>query len=78
MKKQNLKLGFYRSSRGVNSSVSAILSSSLKNIAFGSSMKSEREAYDRAMDLLSSIGVEMDTIRLVSYQDRHGSYSWIS
>ena len=47
-------------------------------IAFGSSMKSEREAYDRAMDLLSSIGVEMDTIRLVSYQDRHGSYSWIS
>ena len=36
-------------------------------IAFGSSMKSEREAYDRAMDLLKSIGVEMDSIRLDRY-----------
>ena len=36
-------------------------------IAFGSSMKSEREAYDRAMRLLSSIGVEMDSIRLDRY-----------
>ncbi|MCL5988777.1 MAG: ISNCY family transposase [Candidatus Thermoplasmatota archaeon] len=36
-------------------------------IAFGSSMKSEREAYDRAMDLLSSIGIEMDSIRLDRY-----------
>ena len=35
--------------------------------AFGSSMKSEREAYDRAMDLLSSISVEMDSIRLDRY-----------
>ena len=36
-------------------------------IAFGSSMKSEREAYDRAMDLLSSTGIEMDSIRLDRY-----------
>ncbi|MGC8563113.1 MAG: ISNCY-like element ISFac3 family transposase [Thermoplasmata archaeon] len=36
-------------------------------IAFGSSMKSEREAYDRAMDLLKSIGVEVDSIRLDRY-----------
>ena len=36
-------------------------------IAFGSSMKSEREAYDRAMKLLSSIGIEMDSIRLDRY-----------
>ena len=48
-------------------------------IAFGSSMKSERDAYDRAMDLLSSIGVEMDSIRLdryyssPSYMDRLGN-----
>ena len=36
-------------------------------IAFGSSMKSEREAYDRAMDLLSTLGLEMDFIRLDRY-----------
>ena len=36
-------------------------------IALGSSMKSEREAYDRAMNLLSFIGVEMDSIRLDRY-----------
>ncbi len=36
-------------------------------IAFGSSMKSEREAYDRAMNLLSSIGIEIDSIRLDRY-----------
>ena len=36
-------------------------------IAFGSSMKSEREAYGRAMDLLSSIEIEMDSIRLDRY-----------
>ena len=36
-------------------------------IAFGSSMKSEREAYDRAIKLLSSIHVEMDSIRLDRY-----------
>ena len=33
----------------------------------GPSMKSERSAYDRAMDLLSSIGIEMDSIRLDRY-----------
>ena len=36
-------------------------------IALGSSMKSERAAYDRAMDLLTSIGIEMDSIRLDRY-----------
>ncbi|MEM3830146.1 MAG: ISNCY family transposase, partial [Conexivisphaerales archaeon] len=36
-------------------------------IAFGSSMKSESEAYDRAMKLLSSFGIEMDSIRLDRY-----------
>ena len=36
-------------------------------IAFGSSMKSERGAYDRAMNLLSSTGIEMDSIRLDRY-----------
>ena len=36
-------------------------------VAFGSSMKSEREAYGRAMDLLSSIEIEMDSIRLDRY-----------
>ena len=46
---------------------------------FGSSMKSEREAYDRAMKLLSSIDVEMDSIRLdryyssPSYMDKLGN-----
>ena len=36
-------------------------------VAFGSSMKSEREAYDRAMNLLPSTGIEMDSIRLDRY-----------
>ena len=36
-------------------------------ITFGSSMKSERSAYDRAMKLLSSTGIEMDSIRLDRY-----------
>ena len=36
-------------------------------IAFGSSMKSERGAHDRAMNLLSSTGIEMDSIRLDRY-----------
>ena len=36
-------------------------------IAFGSSMKSEREAYHRAMKLLPSTGIEMDSIRLDRY-----------
>jgi len=48
-------------------------------IAFGSSMKSEREAYDRAMKLLSSLGIRMDSVRLdryyssPSYMDRIGN-----
>ena len=47
-------------------------------IAFGSSMKSEREAYGRAMDLLATLGMRMDSIRLdryyssPSYMDRLG------
>ena len=36
-------------------------------IAFSSSMNSEREAYDRTMKLLSSINVEMDSIRYDRY-----------
>ena len=42
-------------------------------------MKSEREAYDRAMNLLSSMGIEMDSIRLdrycssPSYMDKLGN-----
>ena len=36
-------------------------------IALESSMKSEREAYDRAMNLLPSTGIEMDSIRLDRY-----------
>ena len=36
-------------------------------IALSSSMKLEREAYDRAMDLLTSIGIEMDSMRLDRY-----------
>ena len=36
-------------------------------IAFGSSMKSEKEAYDRAMHLLSSVGIGMDSVRLDRY-----------
>ena len=30
-------------------------------------MKSEREAYDRAMDLLAIMGIHMDSIRLDRY-----------
>jgi len=47
-------------------------------IALGSSMKSEKEAYDRAMNLFSSLDVKMDSIRLdryysaPSYVDRLG------
>ncbi len=36
-------------------------------IAIGSSMKSERESYDRAMNLLTFILIEMDSIRLDRY-----------
>jgi transposase len=48
-------------------------------VAFGSSMRSERGAYDRAMNLLSSTGIEMDSIRLdryyssPSYMDKLGN-----
>ena len=42
-------------------------------IAFGSSMKSEREAYERAMNLLAIIGMHMDSIRLDRY---HSSPSY--
>jgi len=48
-------------------------------IALGSSMKSGREAYDRAMDLLSSLGIEMDSVRpdryysSPSYMDKLGN-----
>ena len=48
-------------------------------IAFGSSMKSEKEAFDRAMTMLSSLDVEMSSVRLdryyssPSYVDRFGS-----
>ena len=47
-------------------------------ISFGSSMRSEREAYDRAIELLSSIGIELSSMRLdryyssPSYVDRLG------
>ena len=47
-------------------------------IAFGSSMKSEKEAFDRAMALLSGIDVELSSVRLdryyssPSYADRFG------
>ena len=34
-------------------------------------MKSEREAYDRAMNLLSSIGIVVDSIRLDRYYSSH-------
>ncbi len=36
-------------------------------MAFGSSMKSVREAYDRVMKRLPSIWIEMDSLRLDKY-----------
>ena len=48
-------------------------------VAFGSSMKSEVEAFDRAMTKLSSLGTGMSSVRLdryyssPSYVDRFGS-----
>ena len=36
-------------------------------IAFGSSMKSEREAFDRAMTMLSSLDIEVSSVRLDRY-----------
>jgi transposase len=44
--------------------------SSRMYLAYGSSMKSEREAFDRAMAMLSTIDVAVDTVRL----DRYYSY----
>ena len=52
-------------------------------IALESSMKSEREAYDRAMNLLPSTGIEMDSIRLdryyssPSYMDKLGKTKFL-
>ena len=48
-------------------------------IAFGSSMKSEREAFDRTMTVLSSLDIEMSSVMLdryyssPSYVDRFGN-----
>ena len=39
-------------------------------LAYGSSMRSERQAFDRAMEMLSTIDVPVDTVRL----DRYYSY----
>ncbi|MEM3191896.1 MAG: hypothetical protein QW478_11660 [Candidatus Micrarchaeaceae archaeon] len=39
--------------------------------AFRSSVKSEREAYVRAINFLSLIGIEMDSIRLDRYCSSH-------
>jgi hypothetical protein len=36
-------------------------------VAFGSSVKSERDAYERAMDLLAIIGMHVDSICLDRY-----------
>ena len=44
--------------------------SSRMYLAYGSSMKSEKEAFDRAMAMLSTIDVTIDTVRL----DRYYSY----
>jgi len=44
--------------------------SSRMYIAYGSSMKSEKEAYDRAMRMLSTIDVKVESVRL----DRYYSY----
>jgi transposase len=39
-------------------------------LAYGSSMRSERQAFDRAMEMLSTVDVTIDTVRL----DRYYSY----
>ena len=36
-------------------------------IGYAVSMKSEREAYERVMDILSALGLDMDSIRLDRY-----------
>ncbi len=47
-------------------------------VAFGMSLKSEKEAFDRAMEMLKHIDVEIDSVRLdkyysfPSYVDRFG------
>ncbi len=41
--------------------------SSKMYLAYGSSMRSEKEAYDRAMRMLSAIDVTLDTVRLDRY-----------
>jgi len=46
--------------------------SSRMYLAYGSSMKSEREAFDRAMQMLSSVDVTIDTVRLDRYYSTPG------
>lgn len=46
--------------------------SSRMYLAYGSSMKSERQAFDRAMDMLSTIDVTIDTVRLDRYYSTPG------
>ena len=41
-------------------------------VAFGSSLKSEKEAFDRAMKLLSRIDVTLDSARLDRYYSTPG------
>jgi transposase len=46
--------------------------SSRMYIAYGSSMKSEKQAFDRAMDMLSTIDLTIDTVRLDRYYSTPG------
>jgi len=46
--------------------------SSRMYLAYGSSMKSEREAFDRAMAMLSTIDISIDTVRLDRYYSNPG------
>ena len=47
-------------------------------VAFGMSLKSEKEAFDKAMEMLKHIGIEIESVRLdkyynsPSYADRFG------
>jgi transposase len=47
-------------------------------LAFGMSLKSEKEAFDKSMEMLKHIGVKIDSVRLdkyysfLSYVDRFG------
>lgn len=46
--------------------------SSRMYLAYGSSLRSEREAFDHAMRMLSTIGVKIDTVRLDRYYSTPG------